>query len=456
MPELIRRKRSGGALTPREIQGVVQGALSRDVPDYQLAALLMAVVYEGLSYEETEALTCAFVESGRCLDWREAASFTVDKHSTGGVGDKVSLALVPWLASLGLRVPKMSGRGLGHTGGTIDKLESIPGFRTDLCEPEISQVLEDVGCVVVSQSRDLVPADRLFYELRNATDTVDELGLIAASVMSKKIAGGAGHIVLDVKCGRGAFFKDLDRAGAFALLASRLAQAWGRGLACVISSMDQPLGRAVGNALEVSEVADFLAGRASQPDLEQLCLALGGAALLLSGKAATISEAESLMSEALARGLVWERFQAWVQAQGGSMAQFAERLGGLSAYRRIAVTAPRMGFVERLDALQVGELVRSLGAGRLRKDDRIDPLVGVECLRKVGDSVSEGDELAILYAKPDDPRTSAELSAAYLVAVTISASPAPPKPVVLDLLPRPSEAQPESAQASRDSGRLDR
>jgi len=438
MPELIRRKRSGDALSPGDIRGVVQGALSGDVPDYQLSALLMAIVYEGLSYEETEALTRAFVESGRCLDWGATASITVDKHSTGGVGDKVSLALVPWLATLGLRVPKMSGRGLGHTGGTIDKLESIPGFRTDLSEQEISQVLDDVGCVVVSQSRDLVPADRLFYELRNATDTVDELGLIAASVMSKKIAGGARHIVLDVKCGRGAFFKDIERARAFAGLASRLAQAWGRGLACVISSMDQPLGSAVGNALEVREVADFLAGHAAQPGLAQLCLALGGAALLLSGKAATPSEAESRMLDALARGLVWERFQAWVQAQGGNLARFAERLGGLADYRRIPVIAPRTGFIERLDALLVGELARSLGTGRLRKDDRIDPLVGVECLRKVGDSVSEGDELAVLYAKPEDPRASAELSAAYLAAVTISANPVPPQSVVLDLLPRPS------------------
>lgn len=272
---LIRKKRGHRELDEAEIASMVSSVVCGTTADYQLSALLMAICYEGLSYNETLALTRAFIASGECLDWSHLSGPVVDKHSTGGVGDKTSLLLVPWLAAAGLTVPKMSGRGLGHTGGTIDKLESIPGFSIDLDRAHLKRMLEDTGCAIVAQSANLVPADKRIYALRDATGTVDELGLIAASVMSKKLAAGAQYIVIDVKCGSGAFFASVKQAREFAQVAICLGSDFGRPVACVISGMDQPLGSAVGNALEVAEVDAMLRGESEHEDLMELCIALG-------------------------------------------------------------------------------------------------------------------------------------------------------------------------------------
>jgi pyrimidine-nucleoside phosphorylase len=413
--ELIRRKRHGGALDAAELRWLVDEAVAGRVPDYQLAAWLMACCFTHLNATETLALTAAFVGSGEQLVWNNVTRPLVDKHSTGGVGDKVSLALAPWLAAAGLALPKMSGRGLGHTGGTLDKLAAIPGFRTDLDQPAMQRLLDSVGCCIAAQSPTLVPADKLFYALRDATETVDELGLIVASIMSKKLACGAQHIVLDVKCGSGAFFPNPPAAQAFAAMAARIGREAGRNVACVIAPMEQPLGRAVGNALEVQEAAGLLSGGQDSPELRAACLELGVAALeLVHGATA---DHGTLLLDLLESGAAWESFQRWVAAQGGDWAAFEHGAASAAAhYRQVTVTATSAGRLERLDALTVGLLACDLGAGRRNKEDVIDPWVGVECLAKVGDSVEPGQELARLTVMPQEPRTDEQLAAAYLAA----------------------------------------
>ena len=431
MLALIRRKRAGLELSAAQIEALVRDVMAGLVPDYQLAALLMAACFQGLGTEETLALTRAFVASGSVISWEGWPAPLVDKHSTGGVGDKVSLALLPWLAAAGVNVPKMSGRGLGFTGGTLDKLESIPGFRTDLSLDEFRGVLSRAGCALTGQSAELAPADKVFYALRDATDTVEEPGLIAASVMSKKIAAGAGSIVLDIKCGRGAFFKEEEGAEEFARLAERIGGSAGRRVAGVITAMSQPLGRAVGNALEVQEAVRFLALELELPDFEEVCLALGAAALLLSGLASSREEARDTLRSLRRSGAALERFQRWVREQGGDLQEFQHRLAGLEAYRRITVLACREGYVSRLDARIIGELARTLGAGRTQLGQAIDLFVGIESRRKLGDHVQADEELAWLYVRPQDPRGDQELCAAFQAALTLAEAPADPGPAVI-------------------------
>jgi pyrimidine-nucleoside phosphorylase len=428
--DLIRAKRNGERHGAEELAWLVDEAVAGRIPDYQLSTWLMAVCFQHLNDDEATALTDAFVASGETLNWDGVSRPMVDKHSTGGVGDKVTLALVPWLAAGGLGVCKMSGRGLGHTGGTIDKLAAIPGFRTGLEMKDIRRILDDCGCCVAQQSPKLVPADKLFYELRDATETVDELGLITASVMSKKLAFGAAHIVLDVKCGGGAFFQTEAEAQAFVTLATTIAERAGRKLAAVISPMDQPLGRTVGNALEVMEAAQLLSGERDSPELREACLELGGAALgLIEGappfQAAPSEEpadsrrsgSETLLS-LLGSGAAWQSFQQWIAAQGGDWDKFVQQSeDAASKYQRIPVTAPQAGKVTRLDALAIGQLACDLGAGRNSKDDEIDPWVGIEMLAKVGDEVTNGGELAILTVKPSADVTN--ISERYLSASAI-------------------------------------
>ncbi len=431
---LIRRKRRGQELSPADIEALVRGVVDGGVPDYQLSALLMVICYEGLTYAETVALTRAFVESGATLDWSDLRGPVVDKHSTGGVGDKASLLLLPWLAAVGLTVPKMSGRGLGHTGGTIDKLESIPGFNVNLSRDEMRRVLSEVGCVVVAQSADLVPADKRIYALRDATDTVDELGLIAASVLSKKLAAGAECIVLDVKCGSGAFFTDEQRAREFAQLALRLGREFGRDVSCVISNMDQPLGEAVGNALEVAEVLAVLEGQSSQPDLVELCATLGGVLLARTGRCDYYGDGKALMYEALVSRAVLERFRRWVYAQGGDLGHFRRSQAQAGAVESIEVPAPRSGVICRMDARAIGEVARSLGAGRQAAEDSIDPRAGVRCLLKVGERVAAGDPLAVMARGKAGEQPLADLVPAYQNAVTIEDQEPEVRPLVLDVL----------------------
>jgi len=440
---LIRAKRRGAELSTTDIQQLVTGIVDHSVADSQLAALLMAICYEGLSYQETFALTRAFIDSGVTLDWSHLPGPVVDKHSTGGVGDKVSLLLMPWLAAAGLTATKMSGRSLGHTGGTIDKLESIPGFNVNLTGAQMAEVINDVGCCVVAQGADLVPADKIVYALRDATDTVDELGLIAASVISKKVAAGADYIVLDVKCGSGAFFTSLARARKFAQVALRLGRDLGKQIGCVISNMDQPLGRTIGNILEVHEVLDILNGQQldilngqqTSEDVVELCATLGGVLLALSGKAANASLGRQAMLDLPKTGAVGERFERWIAAQRGDVAQLNAQASTPNTTRQVSVQATRSGVVAGMNTRKIGEIARRLGAGRLTKDDRIDPWAGILCVKKVGDTVEAGEVLAYLFQGSSSEPIPKELLAEYQQTITISSYGVELPQVVLEVLP---------------------
>jgi pyrimidine-nucleoside phosphorylase len=417
--ELIEQKRSGKPLDTRQIQWLVRGAVQGEIPDYQLASLLMVICYEGLSLPEVLALTEAFVESGDQLAWEFTDRPVVDKHSTGGVGDKVSLLLVPWLAAAGCIVPKMSGRGLGHTGGTVDKLESIPGFRTDLARGEIQAQLEFCGCVIVAQTENLVPADRLFYALRDATATVNEQGLIAASIMSKKIAGGAQHIVLDVKRGAGAFFMDEGQARSFAELAVRIGDHFRRRISWVISPMDAPLGSAVGNGLEVEEAMSVAEHRMVDHPLVENCLELGWRLLTSAAIRPGEPAARELLLELLENGAVYSRMQQWIEGQGGRIAEFREVLAREKRARRFAVPAGREGTVRSIDALAVGRLANQLGAGRARKEDPVDPFAGLELSCGKGSLLDLDSEIGALYPGPACTLGRDEMIAALQSAVVI-------------------------------------
>src|SRR5215218_7915491 len=371
--ELIRRKRDGEELAQDEIADLVLGYARGDVPDYQMAAFAMAVYFRGLSPRETFALTDAMIRSGSTLDLRSALGRSVvDKHSTGGVGDKTSLVVGPIVAACGVPFGKMSGRGLGHTGGTLDKLESIPGFRVELSTDEFVQQVRDVGLAIIGQSADLVPADRMLYALRDVTATVDQLSLIAASIMSKKLAGGAQAIVLDVKVGDGAFMKTLDEARPLAETMLALGEQAGREVVCLLTDMDQPLGAAVGNALEVREALATIRGE-GPPDFTELALDACARLLALSDLGIGIEEGRRRAEAAVADGSAETMWRRWIEAQGGTSDESA--LATAPVVRE--VTAPRAGFVSRLGAIAVGNAALRLGAGRRTKADEIDHAVGV-------------------------------------------------------------------------------
>lgn len=417
--KLIEQKRSGTPLEAEQIHWLVRGALEGEIPDYQLSALLMVICYEGLELAEVLALTGAFVESGVQLAWDLPGGPVVDKHSTGGVGDKVSLLLVPWLAAAGCIVPKMSGRGLGHTGGTIDKLESIPGFRTNLGREEILAQLQSCGCAIVAQTKELVPADRLFYALRDATGTVNEPGLIAASIMSKKIAGGARHIVLDVKRGSGAFFADDDQARSFAELAVRIGDHFGCKISCVISPMDAPLGRAVGNGLEVEEALEVAEHRIQDHPLVGNCTELGSRLLVSAGLRSGEAAARDHLLGIMASGAVFASMRRWIETQGGRIGEFRNLLAREKEARRMVVLADKEGRISSIDALAVGRLANLLGAGRTRKEDAVDPFAGVELSCEPGGRMYSGAELGALYPGPACTLGQEELIDALRSAVTI-------------------------------------
>ena len=387
VPDFLQRKRDGGTHAPDELRAFVRGVARGEVPDYQAAAWLMAVYLRGLDDDETAVLTEAMADSGDRLDLSDL-SHTVDKHSTGGVGDKTTLVLAPLLASLGATVAKMSGRGLGHTGGTIDKLESIAGFRTTLSEEAFLAQARDVGVVVVGQSKDLAPADGVLYALRDATATVPSLPLIAASVMSKKLAGGAASIVLDVKVGRGAFMADVAHGRELGRTMRAIGRRAGREVRVLLSGMDQPLGRAVGNALEVREAIATLDGNGPD-DLRELVVALASQVLSASG----LDGDPARVRAALADGTARARFDRWVEAQGGDL----DAPGSLAlAPGREELHAERDGVLADLDALAVGRAARALGGGRSRKDQELDLGVGVELHAKIGDPVEAGTPVATL------------------------------------------------------------
>ncbi len=429
--ELILKKRDGAALTDDEIEALVNGFVAGSVPDYQMAAFLMAVYFRGMTAAETAALTMAMVRSGETLALGPLAARAVDKHSSGGVGDKTSLVLVPLVASAGVPVPKLSGRGLGHTGGTLDKLESIRGFRTDLSQAEFIAQVARIGCAIAGQSASLVPADARIYALRDVTATVDSLPLIAASIMSKKLAAGAGAILLDVKCGTGAFMRTASDARRLAETMVGIGRAAGRRTVAVISGMDHPLGRAVGNALEVAEAIATLRGEGPS-DLEALCLALGGWMLVLGRQAASPEEGAPALRRRLRSGEALEKLAELVRSQGGDdgVIDHLDRLP--QAPVRCPVPAPVSGVVAAIDATAIGLAAMRLGAGRAKRGDPIDPAVGVVIERSVGAAVRAGDLLATVHAGTEEAGREAAREVANAVAIREAAQPAPS--VILDVV----------------------
>jgi pyrimidine-nucleoside phosphorylase len=425
--ELIQRKRDGGELSADEIGELVLAYARDDVPDYQMAAFCMAVYFEGLTPAETHALTDAMVRSGETIDLSSLGRRVVDKHSTGGVGDKTSIALGPVVAACGVPFAKMSGRGLGHTGGTLDKLESIPGFRVEVAIDDFLAQVRDVGMAIVGQTADLVPADKRLYALRDVTATVDIIPLIASSIMSKKIAGGADAVVLDVKVGDGAFMKSLDSARELAAAMIELGERAGRRVVCELTDMDQPLGRAVGNALEVREAVDTLRGD-GPGDLVELVLGAAGHLLALSDLGVDHDEGRRRAEEAIASGAALEAYERWVKAQGGDPSLDALPRAALV----VPVPAPETGYVRRIATTAVGEAALHLGAGRATKEDAIDHAVGIVVLAKRGDRVEAGDRLADIHAQN---QASADSAAAEVIAAyELGAEQPEERPVVLDVL----------------------
>jgi pyrimidine-nucleoside phosphorylase len=394
---IIVKKRDSKVLSKQEIDFFVQGYARGEIPDYQAAAWAMAVLLNGMERQETIDLTLSMAASGETLDLHDVAPVIVDKHSTGGVGDKTTIAVAPMVAACGLLVGKMSGRGLGFSGGTLDKLEAIPGYRVDLSVEQFRAQLERVGIVVSGQTKQLAPADGKLYALRDVTGTVPSLPLIASSIMSKKIAAGADAIVLDVKTGRGAFMKTLDEAKRLAHIMVDIGQGLGRRVSAVVSDMDQPLGRAVGNALETAEAIDTLRGK-GPADFVEHCLVVGEQMLILGGRAADTSSARAMLNDVLETGRAFDKLISWIEAQGGDVSVLGDPLGMRRASIVQPVPAPRDGVIAGIDAMEVGLAAVELGAGRAKKGDPIDHAVGIVLNAKVGDHVQAGETLFALHA----------------------------------------------------------
>jgi pyrimidine-nucleoside phosphorylase len=427
--DIIIKKREKGELTREEINFFVQGFVKGDIADYQVSAWAMAILLNGMTPQETTDLTLAIVNSGRILDLTGVVDIAVDKHSSGGVGDKTSLAVLPMVAACGLPVGKMSGRGLGFSGGTLDKLESIPGYRVDLSTEEFKRQLKEKGIVLTGQSLDLAPADGKLYALRDVTGTVPSIPLIASSIMSKKIAAGAQAIVLDVKVGRGAFMETLDEAHQLADLMTQIGDLAGRRTICLLSDMNQPLGQAVGNALEVKEALDTLKG-GGPGDFREHCLHVSAQMLLVGKRARDLGEGRALAEKAVAKGTAFEKFRVLVQAQGGDVS-FVDDPDKLPKAKIVEeVKAPRSGYLAQVDARSIGEAAVVLGAGRAKKSDAVDHAVGFIVRHKVGDKIEQGEPLFLIHA--NDERKQAEARENVLAAHTFSANPMPPLPLFYD------------------------
>lgn len=431
MVDIITKKRDGGELTPEEIRFFIDNYVKDRIPDYQASALLMAIYFRGLSRAETFALTEVMEFSGDVEDLSDLPGVKVDKHSTGGVGDKTTLVVAPVAAAAGVTVAKMSGRGLGFTGGTADKLEAIPGFRTRLEPAEFHRQLEELGLAVITQTGSITPADKKIYALRDVTGTVESPGLIASSIMSKKLAAGSDGIVLDVKCGSGALLKDLAEAEKMADLMIDIGRKAGRKMVAVISDMSQPLGRTVGNALEVEEAVQVLKGGGPE-DLRQLCLELAGEMIWIGGRAESFEKGKETARQVLSDGRALEKFRQMVRRQGGDdrIIEEPERMGS-SRYSR-DVLAGRTGFIAEMAAQEIGRASQHLGAGRLRKEDEIDFTAGIRMHVRIGDSVQEGDVLATLCG--DDSRRLEEAETIMAAAIRISSEPAAPPKLIQKII----------------------
>ena len=424
---LIERKRNGGRITPAEWRTLMSQYATGEVPDYQMAALAMAIYFNGLDRDEIGALTDAMLHSGAMLDLDHLTMARVDKHSTGGVGDKVSLVLAPLVACLGVAVPMMSGRGLGHTGGTLDKLESIPGFCTDLSLARATEQLERIGCALIGQTREIAPADRRLYALRDATATVESIPLISASIMSKKLAEGLTGLVLDVKRGSGAFLPELDRGLALARTMIELGADHGCPVVALMTAMDRPLGRACGNALEVEEAIMALRGE-GPPDLMKVTYALGAEMLVLAGVAADRDDALTRMAVAISSGRAAAKFQEIVAAQGGDPRVLDDLSMLPQAAERELFLAPRDGVIAQVEPKAIGRGITALGGQRTKVEDGIDPSVGFVITARPGDIVRAGEPLATVFAK-DRAGVDAGM-AALRTAITIAEEAEPPLPLI--------------------------
>lgn len=431
MYDLILKKKQGGELSTDEIRYMIEGFTEGSIPDYQMSAMTMAICFRGMTPSETVDLTLAMRDSGDVLDLSGIKGVKVDKHSTGGVGDKTSLALTPIIAALGVPVAKMSGRGLGHTGGTIDKLECFDGFTTALSEEQFAGNVNTIGIAIAGQTANLAPADKKLYALRDVTATVDQMSLIASSIMSKKLASGSDAIVLDVKTGNGAFMKKLEDSRALAKEMVSIGTMAGKKTVAVITDMDQPLGRAVGNSLEVREAIDTLRGE-GPADFKEVVFALGSQMLMLAGRAADEKEARALMEGVIEDGSALDKFAQFVRAQGGDAAPVYDTSLLPVAGKTLEVTAKESGYVHRILAEDIGIACMTLGGGRETKESAIDLSVGIILEKKNGDAVSDGEVLATIYGNDD-----AKMQAAYekiAHAYEIAKEPAAFVPVVREYI----------------------
>lgn len=397
MTDIICKKRDGEALTKEEIGFFVKGYVSGEIPDYQASALCMAIYFRGMNDDEILDLTLAMMNSGETVDLSGIEGIKADKHSTGGVGDKTSLVLCPMAAAAGLKIAKMSGRGLGHTGGTIDKLESFPGFTVEISEERFLENVNRIGISIIGQSKNLVPADKKLYALRDVTGTVPSVPLIVSSIMSKKLASGGDIIVLDVKCGSGSFMKTKEEAEVLAKQLVRVGKAAGKKTAAVITDMDEPLGNAVGNALEVKEAIAVLKGE-KKGDLYELCMTLGSLMLVSAEKAASLEEARNMLEKTISDGSALKKLAEMVEAQGGDGRYVYDTSLLPGAEFTLEVPAPCNGYVKHIEADDIGLASMHLGGGRATKEDTIDLSVGIVINRKVGDHVSEGESIATIHA----------------------------------------------------------
>jgi pyrimidine-nucleoside phosphorylase len=423
MIELIERKRDGHELSESEIDYVIQGYTSGEIPDYQMSAFAMAIYFQGMSSEERVHLTMAMVESGEQIDLSGIQGIKVDKHSTGGVGDTTTMVVAPMVAAVGVPVAKMSGRGLGHTGGTIDKLESVPGFHVEIDNKQFNHLVNTNHIAVVGQSGNLTPADKKLYGLRDVTATVESIPLIASSIMSKKIASGADAIVLDVKIGSGAFMKKLSDAQELARCMVDIGNRVGRTTVAIISDMNQPLGNAVGNALEIREAIDTLQGRGSR-NLYELCLTLGSHMVLLAHKVDTLEDARKLLEDAVVSGKALDTFRMFLAAQGGDAKVIEDPSRLPTAPFIYQLKAMEDGFIASIEADQIGTAAMLLGAGRQTKDSVIDLSVGIVLHRKIGDAVQKGNALVTIHANSEQNQEVEQIIyAAYGISQTPVSAP---------------------------------
>jgi len=431
MVDIIIKKRNGEALSEEEISFIVDGYVKGDIPDYQMSALLMAIYFRGMNLEEIINLTRKMAYSGKVLDLSSIPGIKIDKHSTGGVGDKTTLVFAPLIASMGYPVAKMSGRSLGHTGGTIDKLESIPGFKTSMKDEEFIKQVKEIGIAIVGQTEDLVPADKKIYALRDVTGTVDSIPLIASSVMSKKIASGSDVIILDVKVGKGAFIKDINSARELAKIMVGIGKGFGKRIVAVLSQMDQPLGFAVGNSLEIVEAIETLKGGGPK-DLKELIVTLGVETLKLIGDYKNEDEAKDKILEHLNSGKALLKFREMVKAQGGDVKIIDDYSPLLNAKVQKEIYSLEGGYVEDIDAHKVALSVMALGAGRDKKEDKIDLSVGIRLYKKVGDKIEKNEPIVTFYANEVERLKKAQ--EIFKEAIKIGNKKKDPLPIVLDII----------------------